>query len=73
MAESILNVGALISLIGALCSTALALVFPPVLEIILGLAQGGKICWMVWLKNSLILVLAIFIFLTGTFESLKEL
>ncbi|XP_058443377.1 proton-coupled amino acid transporter 1-like [Malaya genurostris] len=87
VAESILNVGALISLIGALCSTSLALVFPPVLELILGLAdkecrdsgqadvtqRADRIGWFIWTKNIFILALALFIFVTGTFESLEAI
>ncbi|XP_055523880.1 proton-coupled amino acid transporter 1-like [Wyeomyia smithii] len=82
IAESVLNVGALISLIGALCSTALALVFPPVLQLILGMAESecqpalsnaNRIGWFVWTKNLMILVLALFIFVTGTVESLDEI
>ncbi|XP_058829118.1 neutral amino acid uniporter 4-like [Topomyia yanbarensis] len=87
VAESILNVGALISLIGALCSTALALVFPPVLQLVLGLAESecrnseqadeaqkaNRIGWFVWIKNICILILALFIFVTGTVESLEAI
>ncbi|XP_055606588.1 proton-coupled amino acid transporter-like protein CG1139 [Uranotaenia lowii] len=75
VAESILNVGALMSLIGALCSTALALVFPPVLELVLGLGPPESrclklSCW-IWTKNIMILLFALFAAVTGTIESLR--
>jgi len=73
IAEMVPALGLFISLIGALCSTALALVFPPVIELIarsdLNKGPGVWIC----VKNLVILVLALLGFFTGSYESLKQI
>ncbi|EDX02563.1 proton-coupled amino acid transporter 1 [Drosophila yakuba] len=73
IAEMVPALGLFISLIGALCSTALALVFPPVIELIsrseLNKGPGIWIC----AKNLVILVLALLGFFTGSYESLKQI
>lgn len=73
IAELVPALGLFISLIGALCSTALALVFPPVIELIArSEANKGPGFW-ICLKNLLILLLALLGFSTGTYESLREI
>ena len=67
------NLGLLLSLIGSVCSTVLALVFPPVLEFIVILSEGKKIHWFIFIKNSLILTLAVLGFVTGGYESIKSI
>lgn len=61
-------------MIGAVCSTALALVFPPVIEMILswGNISKGPNGWML-LKNTCILLVALLGFSTGGFESISSL
>lgn len=58
-----------ISLIGSFCSSALALVFPPLIQMI-SQGTGG---WYICTKNVLILCLALLGFLTGTYESLSSI
>lgn len=60
----------LLSLIGALCSTALALVFPPIIQIVLSYSEGGSSCCS-FIKNVLIILLALLGFVAGTYESLR--
>lgn len=73
IAELVPALGLFISLIGALCSTALALVFPPVIELIARSEPNkGPGLW-ICLKNLIILVLALLGFFTGSYESLKQI
>ncbi|KAH8291680.1 hypothetical protein KR018_005293, partial [Drosophila ironensis] len=73
IAELVPALGLFISLIGALCSTALALVFPPVIELIARSEPNkGPGVW-ICLKNLVILVMALLGFFTGTYESLKQI
>lgn len=73
IAELVPHLNIFISLIGAFCSTALALFFPALIEIVLsyGTPEGpGRI---VLIKNSFIMLLALIGFLTGTYESMSAL
>ncbi|KAH8289774.1 hypothetical protein KR054_010777, partial [Drosophila jambulina] len=73
IAELVPALGLFISLIGALCSTALALVFPPVIELIARSEPNkGPGVW-ICVKNLVILVLALLGFFTGSYESLKQI
>ncbi|EDV91935.1 GH24318 [Drosophila grimshawi] len=73
IAELVPALGLFISLIGALCSTALALVFPPVIELIAHSAPSkGPGLW-ISMKNLIILLLALLGFFTGSYESLKQI
>ncbi|XP_016980012.1 proton-coupled amino acid transporter 1 [Drosophila rhopaloa] len=73
IAEMVPALGLFISLIGALCSTALALVFPPVIELIARSEQNkGPGVW-ICVKNLVILVMALLGFFTGSYESLKQI
>ncbi|XP_052855796.1 proton-coupled amino acid transporter 1-like isoform X3 [Drosophila gunungcola] len=73
IAEMVPALGLFISLIGALCSTALALVFPPVIELIARSEQNkGPGVW-ICAKNLVILVMAMLGFFTGSYESLKQI
>lgn len=71
VALSVPNLGLLISLIGAVCSTSLALVFPLVAEYLVLTRNGEKIQSVLVIKNSIILLLAGFGFVTGGYESIK--
>ncbi|ALC49171.1 CG16700, partial [Drosophila busckii] len=73
IAELVPALGLVISLIGALCSTALALVFPPVIELIARSENNkGPGIW-ICLKNLVILLLALLGFFTGSYESLNQI
>ncbi|CAD7090733.1 unnamed protein product [Hermetia illucens] len=74
IAELVPKLNLFISMIGAVCSTALALVFPPVIEMILswGNISKGPNGWML-LKNTCILLVALLGFSTGGFESISSL
>ncbi|XP_075155625.1 proton-coupled amino acid transporter 1 isoform X1 [Haematobia irritans] len=74
IAELVPNLGLFISLIGSLCSTALALVFPPIIELIVK-RDISSTCsrLMMYLKNTIILILAFAGFIAGTYESLSEI
>jgi solute carrier family 36 (proton-coupled amino acid transporter) len=63
----------LLSLIGAVCSTMLALVLPPILEFIIMPCESNFTRWWIIIKNNFILLLALLGFLTGGYESLTAI
>lgn len=71
VAEVVPNLGLLLSLIGAVCSTVLALVLPPILEFIVLSRENDRVGWMIISKNSIILLISLLGFLTGGYESLS--
>lgn len=62
-----------ISLIGAFCSTALALLIPAIIQIVLayGITDGPS--YFMLAKNSIIIVIGLLGFATGTYESIAAL
>ncbi|XP_045509835.1 proton-coupled amino acid transporter-like protein CG1139 isoform X2 [Colias croceus] len=72
LAESIPELGLFISLVGAISSTTLALMFPPLIQIVYD-AHRNQLTLFVLLKNSLIILIGLFIFITGTYESLAQI
>lgn len=73
IAELVPALGLFMSLIGALCSTALALVFPPMIELLIKRDDNkGPGVWL-FTKNIVILLLALLGFSTGTYESLSQI
>uniref|UniRef100_A0A034V2Q5 Proton-coupled amino acid transporter 1 n=1 Tax=Bactrocera dorsalis TaxID=27457 RepID=A0A034V2Q5_BACDO len=73
IAELVPALGLFMSLIGALCSTALALVFPPMIELLIKRDDNkGPGVWL-FTKNIVILILALMGFSTGTYESLSQI
>lgn len=73
VAELVPNLSLLLSLIGAVCSTVLALVLPPFMEFMILSCEDDGIGWFVLFKNSIILVISLFGFLTGGYESLSRI
>lgn len=73
MACIIPNLGGIISLVGAVSSSALALIFPPIIEIVTFWPDGlGKYKWMLW-KDLFILMFGLLGFVFGTYTSLLHL
>lgn len=73
VAELVPNLSLLLSLIGAVCSTVLALVLPPLLEFIILSCEEDGVGWFVFIKNSIILVISLIGFATGGYESLSNI
>lgn len=74
IAECVPSLSLFISLIGALCSTALALVFPPIIEMIVAYSEPNcKPSRFMIVKNVFILMLALLGFFTGSYESLTKI
>lgn len=71
IAEVVPNLGLLLSLIGSVCSTVIALVLPPVLEFILLSSEENQLTWYVIVKNSTILAISLLGFLTGGYEGIS--
>lgn len=63
----------LLSLIGAVCSTILALVLPPLMEFIIMPCDNNFTWWWITFKNSIILIIALLGFLTGGYESISAI
>ncbi|KAG5684508.1 hypothetical protein PVAND_013737 [Polypedilum vanderplanki] len=65
------NIGLLISLIGAVCSNSLALVFPVIIEYLVKTRGEDKMKPIHIVKNIFILLLAVIGFLSGGFEAIR--
>lgn len=72
LAEVIPYLGYFISLVGAVSSTALALLFPPIVEMVL-IWQNPKMSKFTFSKDILILVIGFLGCITGTYESISAL
>uniref|UniRef100_A0A915C683 Amino acid transporter transmembrane domain-containing protein n=1 Tax=Parascaris univalens TaxID=6257 RepID=A0A915C683_PARUN len=72
MAELVPHLALFISLLGAFVSTALALIFPPLIELLCYYARG-RLNWKVWTINIFILLFALFGCITGTYASMIEI
>lgn len=73
LSEVVPALNAFISLIGALCSSGLALIFPPVIELVSAWGTTEGPSRIVLGKNCIILVVAMFGLVTGTIESVENL
>jgi amino acid permease len=66
------NLKTLLSLIGCICSTVLCFVYPSICELLVEHNKlGGISCW-TWLKNSVILLIALVAFVMGGALNLKD-
>lgn len=63
----------LISLIGAFAACALALMLPPLIEILTLSMEEGQLPWWKILKDIIIIAFGFLGFVTGTYSSLKEI
>lgn len=73
LAAAIPNLGAVISLVGAFSSSALALIFPPLIEIITFWPNRlGKYYWMLW-KDIAIMMFGIAGFAFGSYVSIQNI
>lgn len=73
LAAAIPNLGAVISLVGAFSSSALALIFPPLIEIITFWPDRlGKYSWMLW-KDVAIMLFGIAGFVVGSYVSIQNI
>jgi proton-coupled amino acid transporter len=73
LAAMVPNLGAVISLVGAVSSSTLALIFPPIIEIVTFWPNGlGKFNWMLW-KDIFIMIFGICGFLFGSFTSIYQI
>ncbi|CAM6031414.1 unnamed protein product, partial [Sphagnum compactum] len=72
LAAIIPNLSAVISLVGAVSSSTLALIFPPIIEIVTFYPDFGKHNWVLW-KDLLVLIFGVFGFVFGTYVSLIQI
>ncbi|XP_055331791.1 proton-coupled amino acid transporter 1-like [Paramacrobiotus metropolitanus] len=73
LAVAIPKLGLFISLVGAVGSSSLALIFPPVLETVTyGWQNQGKLHWKL-IKNAAIFIFGILGFVTGTYVAILEI
>lgn len=73
IAELVPHLNIFISLIGAFCSSALALLVPAIIQVVLAYGTTDGPSYYVLAKNSFITLLGVLGFLTGTYESLAAL
>ena len=67
------NLGLLISLIGAICSNSLALLFPVIIEFLVATRDNKPMTAVFMAKNGFILLLALIGFVSGGYESVKQI
>lgn len=72
LAAIVPNLGPIISLVGAVSSSTLALIFPPLIEIITFWPKLGRNNWMLW-KDIGIMIFGILGFVFGTYASIMEI
>lgn len=72
LAEAIPELGLFISLVGAVSSTALALIFPPIIEMVV-YWQTSKIGFFTIMKDVTIVLIGVLGFATGTYESVTSI
>ncbi|XP_045610493.1 proton-coupled amino acid transporter-like protein pathetic [Procambarus clarkii] len=72
LAASIPNIGLFISLVGAVSSSTLALIFPPIIELVTFWPNTGRCHW-VLIKNVLICAFGLVGFATGTVSSIQSI
>ncbi|XP_033221689.1 proton-coupled amino acid transporter 1 isoform X2 [Belonocnema kinseyi] len=72
LAEAIPHLGLFISLVGAVSSTALALLFPPIIEMVV-CWQSPKLDKVTITKDIFILLIGLLGFATGTYESITAI
>jgi solute carrier family 36 (proton-coupled amino acid transporter) len=71
VAEIVPNLSLFLSLLGAVCSTTIAFVLPPIMEFVILSCEDEGISWFVFSKNSIILIISFLGILTGGYESLS--
>ncbi|KAI3413595.1 hypothetical protein GPALN_011084 [Globodera pallida] len=72
IAELIPHLAVFISLVGSIACTSLALVFPPMIELLVCYAQN-KLTFYVYLRNVVIFFFALIGFVTGTYSALSQI
>ncbi|KAF3424300.1 hypothetical protein E2986_06649 [Frieseomelitta varia] len=72
LAEAIPQLGLFISLVGAVSSTALALIFPPLIEMVV-CWQNASLGFFTISKDIVIVLIGLLGFVTGTYESLTSI
>lgn len=72
LAEAIPELGLFISLVGAVSSTALALLFPPIIELVVCWQNANLSPFMV-IKDVTIVLIGLLGFATGTYESITSI
>ncbi|XP_072399590.1 proton-coupled amino acid transporter-like protein pathetic isoform X1 [Diabrotica undecimpunctata] len=74
MAILIPNLGAFISLVGAVCLSMLGLIFPSIIELVTFYEDPGlgRFNWRLW-KNMFLIMFGLLGFVTGTYVSIQEI
>jgi len=72
MAELIPNLGLFISLVGAVSSSTLAFIFPPIINIFTRWNCPDHLNWVFW-KDISVLTFGLIGFATGTYASLENI
>ncbi|XP_031826594.1 proton-coupled amino acid transporter 2 isoform X4 [Nomia melanderi] len=72
LAEAIPELGLFISLVGAVSSTALALIFPPIIEMVV-CGQNASLGMFTMSKDIVIVLIGLLGFVTGTYESITSI
>ncbi|CAC5408908.1 SLC36A [Mytilus coruscus] len=73
IASAVPHLELLISLIGAFASCALALMLPPIIELLTLSVEDGQLRWWTVIKDIIIIVFGLLGFATGTFSALKAI
>lgn len=72
LAEAIPFLGLFISLVGAVSSAALALIFPPILDMVSS-TSFGQLTTVATVKNSCIILIGVVGMVTGSYESISAI